>query len=160
MRLLQEERILLIKLIDITNKELAEDVLRVQLVSYQVEAELIDCYEIPPLKDTVDKLRQCGEKFYGYYSDEVLGGVISFKEDNDLLDIHRLMVHPDYFRQGIAQMLLDFVEAENKDCETLIVSTGSSNAPAVRFYEKNGFVKTEEISLSEGILITSFKKTQ
>ncbi len=46
MRLLQEERILLIKHIDITNKKLAEDVLRVQLVSYQVEAELIDSYEI------------------------------------------------------------------------------------------------------------------
>ncbi|WP_301107661.1 N-acetyltransferase [Sporosarcina sp.] len=88
----------------------------------------------------------------------MLGGVISFKVDHDLLDIHRLMVHPDYFRQGIAQILLDFVEAENTDCETLIVSTGSRNAPAVRFYEKNGFVTTDEISLSEGILITSFKK--
>ncbi len=38
----------LIKKIDITNPEIAEEVLSVQLPSYQVEAELIDFYDIPP----------------------------------------------------------------------------------------------------------------
>jgi len=43
----------LIKKIDITNLKFAKEVLSVQLPSYQVEAELIDFYDIPPLKDTV-----------------------------------------------------------------------------------------------------------
>jgi hypothetical protein len=32
-----------------------------------VEANIIGSYAIPPLKDTVDKLQQCGESFFGYY---------------------------------------------------------------------------------------------
>jgi hypothetical protein len=48
----------MIKKIDIPNPKLAEDVLKIQIPSYKVEAELIDFYEIPPLKDTIDTLQQ------------------------------------------------------------------------------------------------------
>lgn len=158
MQSLQKERQLLIKLIDIKNQQTAEDILRVQLASYQIEAELIDCYDIPPLRDTIVGLRGCDEIFHGFYSDSVLSGAISFTLENDVLDIHRLMVHPDYFRQGIAQLLLDFVQSIIHNYEKIIVSTGSKNLPAVCFYKKNGFVKTEEITLSEGLSITSLEK--
>ena len=45
------------KKIDITNPKLAKDVLNIQIPSYKVEAEIIDFYEIPPLKDRVDTLQ-------------------------------------------------------------------------------------------------------
>ena len=148
----------LIKKIDITNLKLAKEVLSVQLPSYRVEAELINCYDIPPLKDTVSTLQQCGETFYGCYVDGELGGVISIKVEEGLIDIHRLMVHPKHFRKGIARRLLEFVESNGDGDETLIVSTGSKNAPAIYFYEKSGFVKTGEVKVMEGLLITSFEK--
>jgi ribosomal protein S18 acetylase RimI-like enzyme len=148
----------LIKKIDITNPELAEGVLSVQIPSYQVEAELIDFYDIPPLKDTVSTLLRCGETFYGCYVDGELCGVVSIKAEEGLIDIHRLMVHPKHFRKGIAGRLLDFVENCGEGDETLIVSTGSKNAPAVHFYEKSGFIKLGEVKVMEGLLITSFEK--
>lgn len=148
----------MIKKIDITNLKLAKEVLSVQLPSYQVEAELIDFYDIPPLKDTVSTLRRCGETFYGCYVDGELGGVISIKVEEGLIDIHRLMVHPKHFRKGIARRLLEFVESNGDGDETLIVSTGSKNAPAIYFYEKSGFVKTGEVKVMEGLSITSFEK--
>ena len=69
------------------------------------------------------------------------------------------MVHPDHFRKGIAKKLLKFVEGGNKEkSATIIVSTGTNNAPAIDFYLKMGFSKTEEKSVSEGLSLTSFKK--
>lgn len=89
----------MIKKIDITNPKLAKEVLNIQIPSYNVEAEIIDYYELPPLKDTVETLQQCEETFFGYYVNEELCGVISMKVDNGIIDIHRLMVHPKHFRK-------------------------------------------------------------
>jgi len=119
---------------------------------------LIDFYDIPPLKDTVSALQRSGETFYGCYVDGELGGVISIKVEEGLIDIHRLMVHPKHFRKGIARRLLEFIESNGEGNEKLIVSTGSKNAPTIYFYEKSGFVKTGEVEVMEGLLITSFEK--
>jgi ribosomal protein S18 acetylase RimI-like enzyme len=148
----------LIKKINIINSKLAEDVLKIQIPSYKVEAELIDFYEIPPLNDTVNTLQQCGETFYGYYLNDELSGVISIKVEKGVMDIHRLMVHPKHFRKGIARMLLEFIESNEEDFETIIVSTGTKNAPAINFYEKSGFSITEETRVTERLSLTSFKK--
>jgi len=148
----------LITKIDITNLKFAEEVLNIQIPSYKVEAEIIDFYDIPPLKDTVYTLQQCGETFFGYYLNEELCGVISIKVENSIIDIHRLMVHPKHFKKGIAKMLLDFIENDIEGFEKIIVSTGSKNTPAVTFYLKNGFSKTEEIRITERLSITKFKK--
>ena len=148
----------MIRKIDIRNPKLAEEVLSVQIPSYKVEAQLIDFYDIPPLRDSVSSLQRCAETFYGFYLDGELSGVISIKAEEGLIDIHRLMVHPQHFRKGIAKRLLDFIESVGEGNEALIVSTGSRNAPAISFYEKNGFIKTGETKVMEGISITSFKK--
>ncbi|UOK56640.1 hypothetical protein MGI18_17535 [Bacillus sp. OVS6] len=91
----------MIKKIDITNPKFAEEVLNVQLPSYKVEAEIIDFYEIPRLKDTVETLLQCSETFFGYYISEELCGAISIKVEKDVMDIHRLIVHPNYFKKEL-----------------------------------------------------------
>jgi ribosomal protein S18 acetylase RimI-like enzyme len=148
----------LIKKIEMSNSKLAKEVLKVQLLSYRVEAALIDSDEIPPLRDTVDRLQQCGESFYGYFTDDKLSGVISIKIINGVMDIHRLFVHPNHFRNGIAQLLLDFVQASEKGVETVIVSTGTKNVPAIHFYQKNGFSKTKEIKVTECLSLTFFVK--
>jgi len=148
----------LIKKIDITNPELSKEVLDIQIPSYKREAEIIDFYDIPPLKDTVQSLQQCGETFFGYYLNRELCGVISIKVDDRVIDIHRLMVHPRHFRKGIAKMLLSFIEVEMENFEAIIVSTATKNEPAVAFYLKNGFLKTEVTRKTEHLSLTSFKK--
>ncbi|WP_394138664.1 GNAT family N-acetyltransferase [Cytobacillus oceanisediminis] len=147
----------MIKEIDIRDRKAAEEVLSVQIPSYKVEAELIECSDIPPLKDTVDTLQKCGETFFGYYLNEALCGAISLKEENNIIDIHRLIVHPDHFRKGIAQKLLEFIESI-EGIKSLIISTGSKNTPAINFYEKNGFKKVNQIRVNEHLSLTSFEK--
>lgn len=148
----------MIKKIDITNPEVSKEVLNIQIPSYNVEAKIIDFYDIPPLKDTVQSLQQCGETFFGYYLNKELCGVISIKTDGRIIDIHRLMVHPKHFRKGITEKLLNFIEVELEKFEAIVVSTGTQNAPAVAFYLKNGFLKTEEIQITEFLSLTTFKK--
>lgn len=143
----------------IEHKEVAEELVSLQLLAYKIEAELINFYEIPPLTDTIEKIQQSGETFYGYYLNEKLSGVISIKVENDVVDIHRLMVHPTHFRKGIAQQLLDLVESIcDERIKTLFVATGSKNTPALFFYEKNGFLNVGETKATEGLFITSFEK--
>lgn len=147
-----------IRQIDITNEETAREVLGIQLPSYKIEAALIEFYGIPPLKDTVETLMECGETFLGYYEDGNLCGAVSFKTENEVIDIHRLMVNPEHFRKGIARRLLQEVEKAAESATAMIVSTGSKNKPAIQLYEKIGFHKVKEEQLPEGLSITHFKK--
>ena len=148
----------MIKEIDITNHKFAKEVFKIQIPSYKVEAEIISFHDLPPLRDTVELLQQCGETFFGYYLKGDLCGAISIKTAKCVIDIHRLMVHPKHFRKGIAKKLLDFVESNKEEFETIIVSTGTKNEPAVEFYLKNGFSKTGEKRVTERLSLTSFKK--
>lgn len=148
----------MIRPIDITSEKEALDVLQIQLPSYQVEAELIDFHGIPALYDTAETLMMSGETFFGYYENGSLCGAISFKTENGTIDIHRLMVHPNHFRKGIARQLLHWLEQNNREETRLIVSTGARNTPAVRFYEKNGFRKTGIELIVGNLAIARFEK--
>ncbi|WNF38228.1 GNAT family N-acetyltransferase [Bacillaceae bacterium IKA-2] len=145
------------KKIDIRNRKIAEQVLNIQIPAYRVEAEIIDFFEIPPLKDTVASLQQCGETFFGFYLNEEMCGAISIKVEKNVIDIHRLIVNPNYFRKGIAKRLLDSIESM-EGIETIKVTTGSKNTPAVNFYEGSGFNRGGEIILNERLSLTSFIK--
>lgn len=147
----------MIKEIEIDKKREAETVLNLQIPAYKVEADIIGSDEIPPLKDTVETIQSCEETFYGYYLHEELCGAISVKVTDEEVDIHRLIVHPDHFRKGIAQKLLDFVENQFQN-RVLKVATGAKNTPAVQFYEKNGFEKRKEVTVSKEITLTFFER--
>lgn len=144
--------------LDLQDKETAEKVLELQAVSYKIEAQIIDFYDIPPLKDTIDNLRKSGEIFYGYFEDEALAGIISYKVIGNTLDIHRVAVHPSFFRMGIAQKMVNFIEGAEAGINKVVVCTGKENKPAVNLYLKNGYKKTEDIEIGRNIYLTAFEK--
>jgi len=144
--------------LNLKNKEIAKQVLELQVASYRIEARIIGFYGIPPLKDTVDSLQGCGEIFYGYFIDDVLVGMISYKEIENSSDIHRVAVHPCFFRMGIADKLINFVEGLESDINKVVVCTGKENIPAVSLYLKNGYKKMKDMEISKDIYITKFEK--
>jgi ribosomal protein S18 acetylase RimI-like enzyme len=85
--------------------------------------------------------------------------MISYQQIDTLIDICRLAVHPEFFRIGIADSLIDFVLNINSVTNKVIVSTGKENAPAVNLYLKKGFNKVRDIEISKGISITEFERT-
>lgn len=60
---------------------------------------------------------------------------------DEVMVIHLLMVRPSMSGKGIASSLIGYAAelAQNHNCKTLRLDTGSQNIPAVSLYEKNGF---------------------
>jgi len=148
----------MIKKLNLKDEKTAKCVLELQRASYKIEAQLIGFYEIPPLKETIDSLQGCDEIFYGYYLNDVLAGIISFKIIDNVLDIHRVAIHPTFFRMGIANKLINFIEGLKTNINKIVVCTGKDNLPAINLYLKNGYKKKKDIEIINGIYITEFEK--
>ncbi|MBT2685256.1 GNAT family N-acetyltransferase [Bacillus sp. ISL-37] len=134
------------------------EVLDLQRKSYKIEAGLIGTDEIPPLKETFEQLQDCGETFIGCYIEGRLAGAVSFKKEGEVIDIYRMMVHPEFFRRGIAQKLI--AQLEQIGYSEIIVSTGAANTPAVKLYEKLGFERQEDSVVGNGLALANFIKRQ
>lgn len=149
----------LIKKINIKCKATAKQVLELQLASYKVEAKIIGYYDIPPLRDTIESLIECDEIFYGYMINDVLAGIISYKVTESILDIHRVAIHTNFFRMGIARKLVSFVEDIEKNINKIVVCTGKENLPAINLYFKKGYQKINDIEISKDVYLSKFEKT-
>ncbi len=147
-----------IRKLEITDRVVAEQVLEIQRTSYRIEAELIGFDALPPLLETWQDLAQSGELFFGAFIGEDLAGVISYKLQDAVLDIHRVMVHPHFFRRGIAQKLVGFVQAREPEAQRVIVSTGTRNHPAVALYLKLEFRVLDNLEVVPELWITRFEK--
>ena len=76
---------------------------------------------------------------------------------HNVLDIHRLIVDPKHFREGIGKALLAYIESEYKP-RKIEVRTESKNYPDINFYLKHGFKEVEVKYVREGFFLTHFNK--
>ncbi len=148
----------MIQKIDILKARVALQILELQRLSYRIEADLIGSDAIPALHETLEQLENCDETFYGFFEEQILCAAISFKLEQQTLDIHRMMVHPNHFRQGIAKGLLEFILNLEHDATRCIVQTGSLNTPAIALYERLGFNKLNEREVIPGLKVTTLEK--
>ena len=89
-----------------------------------------------------------------------LAGAISFEREGCIVTICRMMVHPNFFRRGIASSLLQHIlmEQELNGATRFIVSTGTENLPAIRLYESFGFIVRRVFTVPPGISLTTFER--
>ena len=97
------------------------------------------------------------EIFIGYYEDDQLLGVLSYEENEDFVDICRLVVSPASFRKGIGRQLVSYVVEEIRGNRDVIVSTGLKNIPAVTLYEKLGFKQERTVEIAPGVQIVNMR---
>ncbi|UOR10449.1 GNAT family N-acetyltransferase [Halobacillus amylolyticus] len=93
----------MISVLNHENAQVAQQIRNLQLPAYQVEAELLQTDRTPRLYDSTGDIQSCEEAFVGLFQGDILAGFISFKREANLVDIHRLVVSPNYSRQGIAK---------------------------------------------------------
>jgi len=148
----------MIKSLDLTDIILLQELYDLQKASYQVEAERIGFYEIPALKESIEELKESKEKFLGFFCSELLCGAISWTEEEGSVTICKLIVHPGYFRRGIAQALISKLEESVLKAKGFRVSTGRDNSPALMLYKKNGFQVIEEREVAPSFYISILEK--
>jgi ribosomal protein S18 acetylase RimI-like enzyme len=146
-----------IKVIDHTNSNAAIAIRLVFQVSYTIEAKLLNAVNFPPLQRQLTAFTNCKNTFYGYYVEDTLAAVTEIKHDNTVTHIQSLVVDPKFFRQGIAQKIIDFV-FKTYNSPLFSVETGADNLPACKLYEKMGFIETCKWMTEHDIVKVRYEK--
>jgi len=142
----------MIQKIDHKIPEQAARIYQVFQRSYPFEGQLLNVAkgDFPPLMRTIHAIRNSETKFYGYFENSLLAGVMELTVAN-AVRINSFVVDPIYFKQGIGSKMMQFVLAEFK-APKYTVETGKQNIPAISLYEKFGFKIVREYPLPKGIV--------
>jgi ribosomal protein S18 acetylase RimI-like enzyme len=144
-----------IKKLHLKDSDTAEQLWELQHAAYRIEASLIGAPQsaLPPLRDTVETLRQCRETFYGYLTEDGgIAGAISLEQETpDRYVICRMMVHPERFRQGIASLLMQHVLSVVPPGSVLTVTAEIRNRPAIALYKRYGMTECKSFQPVPGI---------
>lgn len=128
--------------------------------AYALEAERIGCAEFPPLRESLDELRQSSDGFLVFQRSGRIIGALSFDLSTDPVAITRLVVSPAHLRRGIATALLSELEQRLSPNVRLSVSTAQTNTPAVILYQRLGYIAAGGSDTSEGIPLLHLSKSK
>ena len=136
-----------------------QEILQLQYLSYQSEAALFGSRDIPPLKQTLDEV--IAEYKNGIVlkmtDDDVIVGSIRAKERNGTVYIGKLMVHPDYRRNGYGRSLLMEIEKYFPDKRyELFTSTRSTDN--IRLYQNLGYKMFDRKAITDELQFVYMEK--
>jgi ribosomal protein S18 acetylase RimI-like enzyme len=137
--------------------EVSKKIRSVFQLSYRIEAKLLNATDFPPLKRPLKNYVNSNTEFFGYLKDGELAGVIEIEHNNRFTDINSLVVHPRFFRQGIARQLMEFV-FNTFDSKLFVVETGLENMPATELYKKFDFKEVKQWNTDHGIRKIKFER--
>ncbi len=135
----------------------AEAIYTVMQLAYQVEADLIGVKSFPPLFRSIEAIKSAKTTFYGLQNNNKLIGVIEFSEKEvNTLEIHSLVVHPQYFGRGCGSALLTNL-IKQSTAKKVMVSTAQANKPAIALYQKHGFKIIHKTQHDSGINVVDMQ---
>lgn len=135
------------------DQDLVEQIWHLQHAAYRLEANQMGLRQIPDLPDTFESIRRSEDCYYGYFgvSGDLLGAISISVQGLDSVTITRLMVDPNYLRQGIGRKLLEYVLVTHSETKRFIVNAAPLNKPAVSLYSRYGFVPVHTYEAIAGI---------
>jgi len=156
----REDRENPVPVVSAASTEDAEEILVLQKLAYESEAEFYKDWSIPPLTQTLEGMREdlatklvlkavAGDRIVGSVRAQVVDGVCR---------VGRLIVHPDFQRRGIGSRLLSTIEESFPDAERFELFTGSESEATIRLYRRHGYVVTRTERQTPSVLITYLEK--
>jgi ribosomal protein S18 acetylase RimI-like enzyme len=141
-------------------KEDLEEILELQKLAYQSEAEIYNDYSIPPLTQTTDEIKE-DFSFQIFLkiikNNKIIGSVRAYKENNSCY-IGKIIVHPNFQNQGLGTKLIEEVEARFDDVMRYELFTGYKSERNLYLYQKLGYSKFKTEYINEKLQITYLEK--
>jgi GNAT superfamily N-acetyltransferase len=150
--------------ISVANEEDAEQILKLQYLGYQSEAELYGDWAIEPLTQTLENLRtELAERhvLVARLGTEIVGTVRGSVDRDGTAHVHRLVVHPRMQRHGLGGRLLEAVErrlSAESEVSSFELFTGHRSLGNLRLYARHGYRQTEVREVSRSLSIVTLEK--
>ncbi len=138
----------------------AADILKLQRLSYQSEAELYGDWMLPPLVQTLPEITaEFSNQYFlvAWQGSEIVGSVRATLQ-GDLCRIGRLIVHPKHQRQGIGRALMRAIETSHPQASMFEVFTGHKSTANIAHYQSHGYKISGRAPVSDKVTIVALQK--
>ncbi|MFI6723814.1 GNAT family N-acetyltransferase [Streptomyces sp. R-74717] len=142
----------------------AEQILKLQYLSFQSEAELYGNYRIDPLVQTLDSVRAeiaTNLVFVARLGDEVVGSVRGSTDQDGTGQIARLCVHPRLQGHGLGARLLRAAESglvDERSATRFRLHTGHRSEGNLRLYQRAGYAPVGNETGQDGVRMILLEK--
>ncbi|MET9348548.1 GNAT family N-acetyltransferase [Streptomyces termitum] len=144
----------------------AEQILKLQYLCYQSEAELYGDWSIEPLTQSLDAVRAELAEGYGLVArlgDEVVASVRARTDGDGTVHIAKLIVHPRLRRHGIGGRLLDAIERHPAGTDAAApkrfqLFTGHRSEGNLRLYRAKGYARTGTREVGPRLTLVTLEK--
>lgn len=134
--------------------------IQLQQLAFETEAEMIGSRDVPALVETVEE----NERDFPNWtyltllnSKGRIIGAVRYKQNENIVEVGRLMIHPDYRRRGLAQLLMTEVD---KVCSNYVreLYTCTKSWSNIKLYEKLGYAAFKEVKEKNGLSFLYMRK--
>lgn len=136
------------------------EILALQKIAYQSEAELNDDWTIPPLTQTLPEIvSEFETKVFlkALCAGKIIGSVRASLQSGTC-QVGRLIVHPDYQGKGIGILLMGEIERAFSSAERYELFTGMKSIDNIRLYQRLGYREYREEELSPNVRLVFMEK--
>jgi ribosomal protein S18 acetylase RimI-like enzyme len=138
----------------------AVEILALQRLAYQSEADLYSDPTIPPLTQTLEGLvKDFADKvFLKAVSDSGIVGSVRVHWHGHTVHVERLIVAPSHQGVGIGTELMRRAEALHHDAQRCELFTGHKSVRNIRLYQRLGYRQFKREVLHDGLEIVFLEK--
>lgn len=136
-----------------------EEILSLQKLAYQSEAEIYDDFTIPPLTQTQEEMRGDFENqviLKAIIDGKIIGSVRAFIKEGTCY-VGRLIVHPDFQNRGVGTQLMNRIE-EIFEAKRFEIFTGHRSERNLYLYQKLGYQPSKRLKANEKLTIVFLEK--
>lgn len=146
--------------ISIAGEDDLENILELQKECYISEAEIINDFNIPPLKQTLESVKEefsFSTILKAVLDNQIIGSVRGYKKNN-VCYIGKIIVKPQFQNKGLGKRILNSIENIFSDCEYYELFTGLKSERNLYLYNKAGYKEFKREIINDKLTLVYLHK--